>query len=135
MIIYSIWCFCSFIFFIPMSQIIICHKQKWHVLFFMCVKLMVHVLMHVHAIACIKWVRLTNLWTLFLKTEKFSIFYNEDLSCSFQLRSMKKKKNFWKKLCFVFRKRMLCIFQVKYNKRLIGFKLKRHLGFSFSKTL
>ena len=40
------------------------------------------------------------------------------------------KKEFLKKLCFVLRRRMLCIFRVEYNKRQVGIKLNGHLGFS-----
>ena len=41
------------------------------------------------------------------------------------------KKEFWKKLSFVFRRG---IFWVEYYKNLAGIKLKSYLGFLFSKT-
>ena len=43
-------------------------------------------------------------------------------------------KEFLKELCFVFRRGILCTFRVEYNERLVGIKLKRYLGFLFSKT-
>ena len=36
-----------------------CHKQKWCVLFFTCINKVASVLARAHAIACIKWRRLT----------------------------------------------------------------------------
>ena len=39
-----------------------CHKQKWCVLFFTCIKLVVRVLACAHAIAHIKWRRLCHMW-------------------------------------------------------------------------
>ena len=46
-----------FIFFIPLSQTM-CDKQKWYMLFFTCIKIVVHVLACAHPIAHIKWRRL-----------------------------------------------------------------------------
>ena len=45
------------------------------------------------------------------------------------------KKEFLKKMCFVLTMGMLCIFRAEYNERLVGIKLNRYLGFSFSKIL
>ena len=44
-----------------------------------------------------------------------------------------RKKEFLKEMWFVFRRGILCIFRVEYNKRLVGIKLKSYLGFSFSR--
>ena len=45
------------------------------------------------------------------------------------------RKEFLKKLWFVFRKELLSIFRVEYNKYLAGIKLRKYLGCSFSKPL
>ena len=45
------------------------------------------------------------------------------------------KQEFSKKLCFMFRRKMLFLFRVEYNEHLAGIKLKRYLELSFSKTL
>ena len=37
-----------------------CHKQKWHVIFFTCIKLVASVLACARAIASIKWIRLDS---------------------------------------------------------------------------
>ena len=59
MINYSIWCFCSLFHFfhsnVPDNK---CHRQKWHVLFFTCIKLVACVLACACAITHIKWRRL-----------------------------------------------------------------------------
>ena len=44
------------------------------------------------------------------------------------------KKQFLNKLGFVFRRRMLCIFRVKFNECLGRIRSKRYLGFLFPKT-
>ena len=66
-----------------------------------------------------------NLWILLLKTKKLSDFlrWGSKLFNSVMVAGKK-----------VFR-RMLCIFRVEWNERLVGIKLKIYLGFSFSKTL
>ena len=48
------------------------HKQKWHVLFFACIKLVVCVLVCACAIACIKWRRLN---VSLLRKNYFSFLY------------------------------------------------------------
>ena len=45
----------SFIFFVPDNK---CHKQKWCMLFFTCIQLVMHVLAYACAIAYSKWRRL-----------------------------------------------------------------------------
>ena len=70
-----------------------------------------------------------NLRILVLKTDKFSD------SRLFHLIMVDGKKEFLKKLCFVLTSGILCIFRAEYNERLVGIKLNRYLGFSFSKTL
>ena len=45
------------------------------------------------------------------------------------------KKDFLKKLCFVFRSGILCKFWVAYSEHLAGIKQRRYLGFSFSTIL
>ena len=42
-----------------------CHKQKWCMLFFKCIKTVMHMLIHVDAIAHIKWRRL--LWESYME--------------------------------------------------------------------
>ena len=69
---------------------------------------------------------------LLLKTENFSDFLRQG-SKLFHSIMVDRKKEFLKKLCFVLRKGMLCIFRVEYNERLVGIKLNRYLGFLFSK--
>ena len=54
-----IWCFCSLFYFlhstVPDNK---CDKQKWYMLFFTCIKIVVHVLACAHPITYIKWRRL-----------------------------------------------------------------------------
>ena len=38
-----------------------CPKQKWCVLFFTCIRLVVHVLVCAHVITCIKWIKLDKM--------------------------------------------------------------------------
>ena len=45
------------------------------------------------------------------------------------------KKRVFEKVVFRVNKGDICIFRVEYNERLVGIKLNRYLGFSFSKTL
>ena len=60
MINYSIWYFLSFFFYFLHSNVLDnkCHKQKWHVLFFTCIKLVASVLICALVTAHIKWIRL-----------------------------------------------------------------------------
>ena len=62
-----IWCFGSFFHFpnsnVPDNK---CHKQKRHMLFFRCIKVVTIVLACVYAIACLKWRRLGITVILFL---------------------------------------------------------------------
>ena len=53
----------------------------------------------------------------------------------FHLIMVDGKTELLKKLSFVFRREILCIFRVEYNERLVGINLKRYLGFSFPRTL
>ena len=55
-----IWCLCTFINFLRFSVPRKCHKQRWHVLFFTHMKLVVHVLACAPATTCIKWRRLVH---------------------------------------------------------------------------
>ena len=71
---------------------------------------------------------------LILQTKKLSDFLRGK-SKFFHSIMINGKKEIMKKLYFVFRKVMLCIFPVEYNECLIGIKLKRYLGFSFLKIL
>ena len=70
-----------------------------------------------------------NLRILVLKTDKFSD------SRLFHLIMVDGKKEFLKKLCFVLTRRILCIFRVEYNERLVGIKLNGYFVFSLSKIL
>ena len=74
-----------------------------------------------------------NLKILVLRTEKLSDFLRRR-STLFHSIIEDEKKELLKKLWFVFRRGMLCIFRVEYTERLPGIKLKRYLGCWFSKT-
>ena len=72
---WSTWCFWSFYHFfcsnVPANK---CHKQKWCMLFFTCIKLVVSVLVCVHAITCIKWrILMTTSILSWIKFYKISI--------------------------------------------------------------
>ena len=72
-----------------------------------------------------------NLRILFVKTEKLSDFLGRG-SKLFHSNMVDGKKELLKKLCFVFRREMLCIFRVEFNEHLArGIKLKRYLFFHF----
>ena len=76
-----------------------------------------------------------NLRILLLRTKKSDFLrWGPSLSHSIMVDG---KKEFLKKLCFIksFYKGILWIFRVEYNEHLVGIKLNRYLGFSFSKTL
>ena len=82
-----------------------------------------------------------NLRILLLRTKKSSDFLRWGPSLSHSIM-VDGKKEFLKKLCFIFfvfykkfLQGILWIFRVEYNEHLVGIKLNRYLGFSFSKTL
>ena len=55
-----ILCFCSFFYFLhSTASDNKCHKQKWYMLFFTCIKIVVHVLACTNAIAHFQWRRLS----------------------------------------------------------------------------
>ena len=63
MINYSSWCFSTLFCFFFQSNVRdnMCYRQKWCKLFFLCIKLVAHVLASACAIASIKWRRLGSL--------------------------------------------------------------------------
>ena len=75
MINYLIWCFWSFYHFlhsnVPANK---CHKQKWCMLLFTSIKLVVSVLVCAHVITCIKWrILMTTSILSWIKFYKISI--------------------------------------------------------------
>ena len=71
---------------------------------------------------------------LLLKTEKLSNFLRWG-SRLFHSIMVDGRKEFLKKLRFLLRRGMLCIFRVEYNECLVGIKLNRYLGLWLYKTL
>ena len=75
-----------------------------------------------------------NLRKLVLKIEQLSCFLRQRFKLCDSIM-VNAKKEFLKKLCYVFRRGRFYLYRAEYNECLTGIKLIRYLGLPFSKTL